>query len=213
MTLDLFPPDEPWSEVLDDGVTLLHGRALALERSLLESVNQVVTEAPLRHMEVPGGHSMSVAMSNCGALGWVTDRRGYSYSPDDPQTGRPWPELPALFSRLAGECAAEAGFERFEPDACLINRYSPGARMGLHQDKDEADYGHPIVSVSLGLPAVFQLGGSQRKDKVRRVQLEHGDVLVWGGSARLLYHGILPLKDGDHPSGPYRWNLTLRRAR
>lgn len=211
--MELFDQEEPWAEPLADGVTLLHRRAKGQEVALFEALEQVTAQAPLRHMVVPGGHTMSVAMTNCGAQGWVTDRRGYRYDPLDPESGRPWPALPDLFRQLASESAAEAGFASFLPDACLVNRYAPGSKMGLHQDKDEQDFRHPIVSISLGLPAIFQLGGSERKDKVRRIALNHGDILVWGGPARLLYHGILPLKEGDHPAGRYRWNLTLRRAR
>ncbi len=213
MTAELFDGEEPWAEPLAEGVTLLHQRASQCDVALLDAVKQISTDAPFRHMVVPGGHTMSVAMTNCGAQGWVTDRRGYRYQPLDPESARPWPALPELFQRLASEIAAEAGFPHFQPDACLINRYAPGSKMGLHQDKDEQDFSQPIVSISLGLPAVFQLGGIERKDKVRRIALRHGDVLVWGGAARLLHHGILPLKEGDHPAGPYRWNLTLRRAR
>lgn len=164
-------------------------------------------------MVTPGGFRMSVAMTNCGGYGWITDRKGYRYANTDPETGKPWPPIPAVMQALATEAAAQAGFPNFEPDACLINRYAVGARMTLHQDKNEVDFGQPIVSVSLGLPATFQLGGRERTDKASRIRLEHGDVLVWGGPARLLYHGILPLKAGYHPAfGAFRINLTFRRA-
>lgn len=213
MTLDLFAEEHPWKEELAEGVWLHHHRATALEGPLREALKEIVRRAPFRRMTTPGGHTMSVAMTNCGALGWVTDRRGYRYVADDPQSGTPWPEMPDLFLDLAQSCASESGFEGFCPDACLINLYQAGAKMGLHQDKDEERFDQPIVSVSLGLPAVFQLGGWERSDKVVRIPLQHGDVLVWGGPSRLRYHGILPLKAGAHPWGPYRTNLTFRRAR
>jgi alkylated DNA repair protein (DNA oxidative demethylase) len=156
---------------------------------------------------------MSVAMSNCGTLGWLSDRRGYRYDRIDPESGRPWPALPDSFAALARRAAAQAGFEGFVPDACLINRYAPGARLSLHQDRDEREPVHPIVSVSLGLPATFLFGGARRSDRALRVPLVHGDVVVWGGPARLHYHGVLPVPDGEHPlTGPWRINLTLRRA-
>lgn len=205
--------DDPPAQPLTPGATLLPRRALADERALLDAVATVIAAAPLRYMHTPGGHRMSVAMSNCGALGWVSDASGYRYSPCDPLSGRPWPAMPAVLRRLAAEVAAEAGFDGFVPDACLVNRYTPGARMSLHQDRDERDFASPIVSVSLGLPAVFQFGGLQRTERPLRVPLEHGDVVVWGGPARLRYHGILALKDGVHPAtGAARINLTLRHA-
>jgi DNA oxidative demethylase len=180
---------------------------------LWTAVQAVAAEAPFRHMVTPGGFTMSVAMTNCGALGWVTDRSGYRYSPTDPQTNLPWPAMPASFLNLASTAAQQAGFSNFVPDACLINRYEPGAKMSPHQDKDEHDFAQPIVSVSLGLPAVFLFGGLKRTDKTARINLHHGDVVVWGGPARLRYHGILPIKPGEHPlTGRYRINLTLRAA-
>jgi DNA oxidative demethylase len=173
----------------------------------------VTAQAPFRHMSTPGGFRMSVAMTNCGTLGWVTDRTGYRYDPVDSESGREWPRMPDVFAMLAEDAAARAGFPAFVPDACLINRYEPGARLSLHQDRNESDFGQPIVSVSLGLPAVFLFGGESRADKARRVELAHGDVVVWGGPARLRYHGVMPLKEGDHPLvGPYRINLTFRKA-
>jgi alkylated DNA repair protein (DNA oxidative demethylase) len=157
---------------------------------------------------------MSVAMTNCGGIGWVTDRTGYRYDALDPESGKPWPAMPSSFRELAGQAAAQAGFDRFSPDACLINRYQPGARMSLHQDKDELDFGAPIVSVSLGLPAIFLFGGLKRSDKASRFRLQHGDIAVWGGPARLLFHGVAPLADGEHPvMGRQRINLTFRKAR
>jgi alkylated DNA repair protein (DNA oxidative demethylase) len=156
---------------------------------------------------------MSVAMTNCGALGWVSDRKGYRYAAADPETGLAWPAMPEAFRKLARTAAAAGGYPGFEPDACLINRYVPGAKMSLHQDRDERDFAAPLVSVSLGLPAVFQFGGLSRKDPVRRVGLEHGDVVVWGGESRLFFHGVMPLKEGVHPlAGACRINLTFRRA-
>lgn len=192
---------------------LLHHQARAVETELIEAIRRIEHDAPFRHMVTPGGFRMSVAMTNCGGYGWITDRKGYRYANTDPETGKPWPPIPAVMQALATEAAAQAGFPNFEPDACLINRYAVGARMTLHQDKNEVDFGQPIVSVSLGLPATFQLGGRERTDKASRIRLEHGDVLVWGGPARLLYHGILPLKAGYHPAfGAFRINLTFRRA-
>jgi alkylated DNA repair protein (DNA oxidative demethylase) len=203
----------PREEKLGPGALLLRGRALRVQAPILAALDEILAEAPFRRMITPGGFEMSVAMTNCGAAGWVTDRRGYRYDPLDPESGRPWPPLPEVFRRLAGEVAAEAGFEGFLPDACLINRYEPGARLSLHQDKDEKDHGHPVVSVSLGLPAVFQFGGASRSDKTLRVPLIHGDIAVWGGPSRLFYHGVAPLKEGWHPLlGRQRINLTLRKA-
>jgi DNA oxidative demethylase len=215
MTLPLF--DEPAEvgkrEQLGPGSLLLCGFALREEALLLEAVREVATAAPFRHMMTPGGFRMSVAMTNCGQLGWVTDRAGYRYASTDPESGRPWPQLPAVFARLATDAAREAGFPGFLPDACLVNRYDPGAKLSLHQDRDEQDFGHPIVSVSLGLPAVFLFGGMKRTDKQVRIPLRHGDVVVWGGPERLRFHGITPLADGDHPLvGPHRINLTFRKA-
>jgi alkylated DNA repair protein (DNA oxidative demethylase) len=198
---------------LGPGALLLRGFATPDEAALLADLQDVIARAPLRHMVTPGGYRMSVAMTNCGALGWVTDRTGYRYDAIDPQSGRPWPRMPASFLRLAADAAAHAGFDRFVPDACLVNRYEPGARLSLHQDRNERDLRAPIVSVSLGVPALFLFGGAKRADKAARVLLEHGDVVVWGGAARLRYHGVLPLKEGHHPLlGRQRVNLTLRKA-
>jgi alkylated DNA repair protein (DNA oxidative demethylase) len=215
MTLDLFAPagTEAREERLAPGAAVLPGFAAPAEAALLAALREVVARAPFRHMVTPGGFRMSVAMTNCGSYGWVTDRSGYRYDPVDPQSGNEWPPMPESFLRLAVDAAAHAGFSGFVPDACLINRYEPGARMSLHQDKNERDFDQPIVSVSLGLPAVFLFGGFKRADKPRRVELRHGDVMVWGGPSRLRYHGVMPLKDGGHPVvGPHRINLTLRRA-
>ena len=180
---------------------------------LLVAIGDVAAEAPFRRMETPGGYRMSVAMTNCGEWGWVTDRAGYRYEREDPVSGRRWPAMPPALVALAQGAAAEAGFAGFEPDACLINRYEAGAKMSPHQDRDERDFSQPIVSVSLGLPAVFLLGGWKRNDPLRRLRLEHGDVIVWGGPARLRFHGVMPVKAGVHPlTGACRINLTFRRA-
>lgn len=196
-----------------EGAVLLQGFALSQEDSFIEAIASVAARAPFRHMVTPGGFRMSVAMTNCGPLGWTSDRTGYRYSPVDPDSGLAWPEMPECFIALALAAADAAGFPNFNPDACLINRYEPGAKMSLHQDKDERDLGQPIVSVSLGLPAVFQFGGDRRSGSPARIPLKHGDIVVWGGPARLKYHGVLPLKDGDHPKlGPCRMNLTFRKA-
>lgn len=217
MTLDLFdhPDFHPnWREDLCPGAAVLRGAALADDRALLMAIENIASEVPFQHRATPGGYEMSVAMTNCGDLGWITDRKGYRYQSTSPETRRQWPAMPDIFRTLAIHAAREAGFNDFMPDACLINRYQIGAKMSLHQDKDEADFGQPIVSISLGLPAVFQFGGLERSDQTQRVNLTHGDVVVWGGPARLRYHGILPLKAGEHPlTGQYRFNLTLRKAR
>lgn len=202
-----------WIEPLGLGTSLLHGFALANETALLDAIETIADDAPFRNMVTPGGFVMSVAMTNCGTLGWTSDRRGYRYTEIDPITGRPWPPMPACFNAFATSAAATAGFERFIPDACLINRYAPGARLTLHQDKNEQDFNQPIVSVSLGVPAVFLFGGLKRSDKTRRVPLMHGDVVVWGGPDRLRYHGVLTLKESHHSRlGNHRINLTFRRA-
>lgn len=192
---------------------LLHGFALTYADKVLPALEQIKTAAPFRRMVTPGGLTMSVEMTNCGRLGWTTDRRGYRYDAIDPLTGELWPPMPDAFLRLARESAEGAGFEDFIPDACLINRYVPGARLSLHQDKDEADFSQPIVSISYGMPATFLFGGNARKDPAARWPLEHGDVVVWGGEDRLRYHGVSPLKKGSHPAlGDQRINLTFRKA-
>jgi alkylated DNA repair protein (DNA oxidative demethylase) len=195
------------------GFSYLAGLALPFEPELLAGISEIAAAAPFRHMLTPGGQRMSVAMTNCGEVGWVTDRRGYRYARTDPETGRPWPALPAAFQLLAERAAAQAGFAAFRPDVCLINRYEPGARMSLHQDRDERDFTAPIVSVSLGLGATFLLGGAKRSDRPHRLPLAHGDVLVWGGAKRLAYHGVAPVADAHHPAvGRMRLNLTFRKA-
>lgn len=214
LTLTLPGHGEPGpAEPLVPGAVVLRGWALPDQQALMTDLAGVIGGAPFRHMITPGGFRMSVAMTNCGALGWLSDAQGYRYGSIDPETGRPWPPLPGSFARLAALASAAAGFDRFVPDACLVNRYAPGSRLTLHQDKNERDFDAPIVSVSLGLPATFQFGGTTRKDRPRRVPLSHGDVVVWGGPARLRYHGVLPLADGHHPAtGNCRINLTLRKA-
>lgn len=212
-TPDLFEAERQSRSILASGAVALWGFALDGEKDLIAAYDAVVAKAPFRHMVTPGGKSMSVAMTNCGGVGWVSDRSGYRYCHADPLTGTPWPAMPSAFLRLARRAAAEGGYGDFEPDACLINRYIPGARMTMHQDKDERDFNAPIVSVSLGLPAKFLFGGRQRNDRPVRIMLDHGDVVVWGGPSRLSYHGVDTLKDGNHPiTGNCRMNLTFRKA-
>lgn len=217
MTDDLFADLDcglPKAEKLAAGAMLLRGYAKEVATEILDAVQAISLSAPFRHMKTPSGHPMSVGMTNCGSYGWVTDSKGYRYSPVDPETGKAWPEMPESFLKLAGDAASEAGFPNFVPDACLINRYVPGAKMSLHQDKDEADLLAPIVSVSLGLPATFLFGGRKRSDAVQKIPLMHGDVVVWGGPARLFYHGVSPLKQWMHPAtGECRINLTFRKAK
>lgn len=202
-----------WTEELAPGAVLLRGFALACDRELLAAVEAVAAAAPFRQMSTPGGLRMSVGLTNCGAVGWISDRGGYRYGPIDPLSGRHWPPLPDAFTRLAATAAAQAGFDGFSPDACLVNCYRPGAGVSLHQDRNERDFSAPIVSVSLGIPAIFLFGGDQRSDRVARVELQHGDVAIWGGPARLRYHGIRPVRQAEHPLvGARRINLTLRQA-
>ncbi|HEY0182955.1 MAG TPA: DNA oxidative demethylase AlkB [Rhodopila sp.] len=201
-------------EIMADGAVLLRGKALPFEAEVARALEIITGQAPFRHMTTPGGYVMSVAMTNCGVAGWITDRSGYRYDSIDPESGRPWPALPDCFAGLATAAAAEAGYPDFAPDACLINRYAPGSRLSLHQDRNERDLTAPIVSVSLGLPATFLFGGLQRNDPVRRFALRHGDVAVWGGPSRLRYHGVADLKDGEHRAfGRMRINLTFRKTR
>lgn len=211
--MDLFADDRQ-SIALDPGAVLLGGFASGEAPALLAAIARVAAVAPFRHLETPGGRLMSVAMTNCGEAGWVSDRSGYRYAADDPLSGKPWPAMPPLFRDLAKRAAGAAGFPGFAPDACLVNRYEPGTRLTLHQDKDEAFHAAPIVSISLGVSAIFLWGGQARGDKVRRHVLHHGDVVVWGGPARMTFHGIGPLAADDHPlTGALRYNLTFRRAR
>lgn len=211
MTGDLF--GHAPQETIAEGAVLLRGRALGVDRALLDAIAGIAARAPFRHMTTPGGYRMSVAMTGCGDASWVSDRAGYRYDRRDPETQLAWPAMPVVFADLAAAAAAEAGFPGFVPDACLVNRYEPGTRLSLHQDRDERDLSQPVVSVSLGLPAVFQFGGPRRADPTRRVPLAHGDVVAWGGPARLAYHGVLALKAGTHPlAGARRFNLTFRKA-
>ncbi|WP_293762325.1 DNA oxidative demethylase AlkB [uncultured Aquitalea sp.] len=215
MMEDLFASqtDNPTPLRLGEGVMLLPGYARQLADDLLGDIDLLTVTAPFRHMLTPGGQAMSVAMSNCGELGWISDRRGYRYSPIDPHSGLPWPAMPAHWRDLAATAAQLAGFAGFNSNACLINRYAPACRMGLHQDRDERDFNHPIVTVSLGLPARFLLGGMTRSGPTSKIPLLHGDVIVWGGVDRLRFHGIAPLAEGLHPrAGAYRLSLTFRRA-
>jgi alkylated DNA repair protein (DNA oxidative demethylase) len=210
----LFDTNSPPSrEPLEEGAVLLRGFAASEAPVLLEEVERIARSAPFRNLVTPGGYTMSVGMTNCGRVGWVSDRTGYRYDPADPMTGAPWPAMPVAFLDLAVRAAAEAGFTHYDPDACLINRYVAGAKLGLHQDRDEKDAWAPIVSVSLGLPAVFLWGGKRRSDPVRRIRLESGDIAVWGGAARFVYHGVAPLKAGQHAlTGAARINLTFRKV-
>jgi alkylated DNA repair protein (DNA oxidative demethylase) len=212
-TLELFAAAGPAARLsLGEGITLL--RAFADTRKLMPLIEEVAAQAPFRHLVTPGGQTMSVAMTNCGPVGWVSDRSGYRYSSRDPLTDRDWPALPPEFERLALDAAREGGFPDFVPDACLINRYEPGARLTAHRDADEQNFAQPIVSVSIGLPASFAFYGLARGGKGRTVPLSDGDVLVWGGPSRLVYHAVRPLKPGHHPvTGGLRYNLTFRHAR
>jgi alkylated DNA repair protein (DNA oxidative demethylase) len=210
-TAELFPGAP--IETIMPGALLLRGFVGDDAQALLRAIEDIAAASPFRNMVTPGGYTMSVAMTNCGKAGWVTDRRGYRYAELDPQSEKPWPAMPTLFTDLAAGAAAAAGFADFAPDACLVNRYEPGARMSLHQDKDERDFTQPIVSISLGLPATFLFGGLKRSDKPKRLRLESGDIVVWGGPARMVFHGIDPLAQGAHSlTGGYRYNLTLRKA-
>ncbi|WP_236169084.1 DNA oxidative demethylase AlkB [Pseudomonas atacamensis] len=216
-TFDLFadnePVQQPRAEQIGEQSWVLRGFALPQVEQLLTELDAILTAAPLRHMVTPGGFSMSVGTSSCGQLGWITDRSGYRYSSVDPLSGLPWPSMPAVFADLAHEAAERAGFTDFQADSCLINQYVPGAKMSLHQDKDEKGYAAPIVSLSLGLPAIFLFGGFERSDKTQRIPLLHGDMVVWGGVDRLRYHGVLPIKPGHHPLlGERRINITFRVA-
>jgi alkylated DNA repair protein (DNA oxidative demethylase) len=212
---DLFTEVTPGveTEKLADGAFLFRRFSAESAASLVELIWQVAKVSPFRHLVTPGGYRMSVAMTNCGLAGWTSDRQGYRYTKIDPETGAAWPPMPIEFRQLAGTVAERAGFPGFKPDCCLINRYEPGAKLSLHQDRDEKSYQFPIVSVSLGLPAKFLFGGLERTERPRRFRLENGDVVVWGGPSRLAFHGIDSLADGEHPlTGRYRLNLTFRKA-
>ena len=200
-------------ERISDQAFVLRGFALPAIKELLTAIDSVLLQSPLRQMQTPGGFTMSARLSSCGDLGWTTDRDGYRYSPVDPLNACPWPDMPGVFLALAEAAANTAGFEGFVPDACLINAYAPGARMSLHQDKNERSYTAPIVSISLGLPAIFQFGGFERSAPAQRISLFHGDIMVWGGVDRLRFHGVMPIKPGQHDLlGEQRINITLRQA-
>lgn len=200
-------------EAIGDDSAILRGRAITVEDGLLRAVRLIEQQAPPRQMTTPGGGRMTALMSSCGVAGWTSDESGYAYRRRDPQSGSAWPALPGVLLDFAGECASEAGFHGFRPNSCLINRYAVGAGMGLHQDRNEGDFGHPIVSVSLGLPATFLFGGAHRTDPVAKARLVHGDVVVFGGRERLFFHGVRPVADGYHELlGPFRINLTFRKV-
>ena len=210
---DLLERSDPPVEKMAEGAVLLRRAALQFETSILAALDDITIQSPFRHMVTPGGFTMSVAMTNCGAAGWITDRTGYRYDRNDPETAHRWPLMPKCFFEAAVAAATRAGYPAFRPDACLINRYKPGAKLSLHQDKNERDFDNPIVSISLGLPATFQFGGLKRSDPIKKFALRHGDIAVWGGPSRLCYHGVPELKDGVHEVlGPVRVNLTLRKA-
>jgi alkylated DNA repair protein (DNA oxidative demethylase) len=217
LTADLFESvgdTRPPREAMAEGAVVLRGFARPFEAELLPALRAILKQSPFRHLVTPGGHRMSVAMTNCGSVGWVSDPTGYRYDAIDPESGQKWPAMPPVLRRLAADAADGAGYKGFAPEACLINRYVPGAKLSLHQDKDELDFAAPIVSVSLGLPAIFLFGGPKRADKPARFRLEHSDVVVWGGPSRLFFHGVAPLADGEHAvMGRQRINLTFRKAR
>lgn len=211
MQTELFPLDD--TRLLPDGAEMLRAFGQPYLADIKTALDDVLVQAPTRHMITPGGHKMSVAMTNCGDFGWVSGPSGYAYLDRDPLTGRHWPNMPEVFMALALDAAARAGYPLFTPDACLINLYVPGTRLSLHQDKNERDFDHPIVSVSLGLPATFEIGGLKRSDPVQLVPMRHGDVLVWGGPSRLAFHGVRTIRKGIHPEyGAQRLNLTFRRS-
>ena len=217
MSFDLFAEQDLQQpariEKISEQAFVLRGFALPWVDTLLTALEQVLTQAPFRQMQTPGGYIMSARLSSCGDLGWTTDLAGYRYSALDPLTGARWPAMPDPFLKLAEAAAHAAGFDHFAPDACLINTYAPGAKMSLHQDKNERTYNAPIVSISHGLPAIFLFGGFERNDPTQRISLFHGDIVVWGGVDRLRFHGVLPIKPGHHSLlGEQRINITLRKA-
>jgi alkylated DNA repair protein (DNA oxidative demethylase) len=212
-TLPLALDEAQNSVALGPRATVLRGFARERAPALIAAIAAIAAVSPFRHMVTPGGWAMSVALTNCGQFGWVNHRTGYRYDPIDPLSGQPWPEMPPTLADLAAGAAEAAGFGGFRPDACLVNRYAPGARLSLHQDHNERDFNQPIVSVSLGVPAIFLWGGKTRADRVQRIPLLHGDVMVWGGTDRLTFHGVHSLAEGEHPlTGAYRFNFTFRRA-
>lgn len=205
------------NDLFSSSVSILPGMQLHQQfvdtRSLQPALEAVLAQAPLRRMQTARGHEMSVQSTNCGELGWWSDRQGYRYTTHDPLSGKPWPEMPAVFRQLAQRAARESGHDSFKPDACLINRYEPGTQMGAHRDNDERDFSAPIVSVSMGIEARFFVIGPERRGRSKAVDLRDGDVLVFGGPARRFFHGVRKLKPGEHPVfGSVRWNLTFRKA-
>lgn len=193
------------------GMTLLPKFANSV--ALKPVIDRLCQQSPVRQMRTRRGQTIQVGMTNCGQCGWVSDTKGYRYTPNDPITDKPWPAMPTELSDLAKKAANVSGFTDFYPDACLINRYQPGVQMGAHQDRDEQDFSQPIVSVSLGIPARFFVLGLERRGTATPVDLSDGDVVVFGGPARLYYHGVRKLKPNEDPIwGPYRWNLTFRMA-
>ncbi len=212
MTQTLFA-DEKRTIQITPGAVLLEGYALDDAAEIFAAIKQIEAVSPFRRMLTPNGRYMSIGITSCGNMGWVSDKSGYRYETLDPETGKPWPQMPVLLSDIAIQAAKEVGYHGFAPDVCIINRYEPGTKLSLHQDGDEKDFSHPIISVSLGLPATFLFGGLERSDKTKKIPLHHGDVFVFGGESRLVYHGIAPLKDGEHPLlGSQRINLTFRKA-
>jgi len=215
-TLDLFADDSeinPKRVELSEGAVILRGYATDLSDDLIKAIEAILIQAPLRQMQTPNGYTMSVQTTSCGTFGWISDAHGYRYARNDPDSKEPWPAMPQAFLELANSAAKEVGFHKFTPDSCLINSYKAGAKLSLHQDKNERDLNAPIVSISLGLPAIFLFGGNLRSEKPQRHRLEHGDVAVWGGTSRLAFHGIEPLIEGTHPlTGKQRINLTFRKV-
>lgn len=213
MTLPLFDAEPLPPQVIAGGAVLLRGWAAVHAHAWIAAVQQVLAQQPFQAAFTASGLPMSVRTSNCGEWGWAASRSGYGYTRSDPATGMPWPAMPTFLKQQAQALAAQAGYPGFDPDVCLINSYDVGAKMGLHHDADEKDHAAPIVSVSLGLPCTFVWGGLQRSDPVRSFRLEHGDVLVWGGASRMVFHGVRPLQAGQHHLlGAQRWNLTFRMA-
>ena len=218
---DLFSADStgdnpPWERIaIGEQACVLRGFALRWQQTLLDELTYIISQAPFRHLITPGGRHMQVAMTNCGNFGWYSDRLGYRYVRADPLSGQPWPAMPACLLELAAQAAEAAALSAFAPNACLVNRYTVGTRLTLHQD--EGDASQPIVSVSLGLPAIFLWGGHERGDATQKLPLQHGDVVVWGGVDRMRYHGVMPVKDGASPVAHpllagQRINLTFRRT-
>jgi DNA oxidative demethylase len=199
--------------VLAPGAVLMRAFGRADDVDILQAVESVIAQAPLRHLQTPGGYTMSIQTTRCGSMGWVSEPGGYRYAPSNPSTRAPWPAMPQCLLDFAVRAATEAGYPDFVPDSCMINQYLPGNKLGLHQDRDERDLRAPVVSLSLGLPAIFLFGGLQRTGKTQRYRLAHGDVVVWGGPSRLAFHGVLPVADGDHALvGRRRVNVTFRKV-